>query len=202
MRPSCRLFGYRYGPGKIAVSTRIRLAQEAHRLEVLPAAMDIGNPLAGLAAIVEVEHRSDRIDPQSVDVVAIEPEQRIRFEEVGNFAPAEIVDKRVPILVQPQPRILILIQCCSVEASQTVRIAGKMCRNPIDQHAYAVLMAAINETHKGLWRTETGRRGKQADGLISPRARKGMLTNRQELNVRKAEIANIRNELTGEAVVV
>ena len=33
--------------------------------------MDVGDPFSGLAAVVEIEHRGDRIDPQAVDVIRL-----------------------------------------------------------------------------------------------------------------------------------
>jgi len=58
--------------------TLVEAAQERDRLEVLPAAMLVRNPLPLLARVVEIEHRRDRIDAQSVGVVLAEPVERAR----------------------------------------------------------------------------------------------------------------------------
>ena len=50
--------------------TVVELAQERDRVEVLLAAVRVGNPLAGLARVVEVEHRRDGVHAQAVDVIA------------------------------------------------------------------------------------------------------------------------------------
>ncbi len=55
----------------------IHLSQEVRRFNVLPTTVLISDPLPWLPAIVEVEHRSNRIYPNAIDVVAIEPEQRV-----------------------------------------------------------------------------------------------------------------------------
>ena len=54
----------------LAVAELVEPLEEVDRLEVLVAAEHVGDPLAGLARIVEVEHRGDGVDPQAVDVVA------------------------------------------------------------------------------------------------------------------------------------
>ena len=57
--------------------------EEVDCLEVLVAAEDVGDPLARLARVVEVEHRGHRIDPEAVEVVAVEPEKRVAEQEVA-----------------------------------------------------------------------------------------------------------------------
>ena len=53
----------------------VHLLQELHRLEVLPAAVDVGRPAARRPGVVQVEHRCHRVDPQAVDVELLQPVQ-------------------------------------------------------------------------------------------------------------------------------
>ena len=69
----------------LLVAELVQPLEEVDRLEVLVAAEDVRDPFAGLARVVEVEHRGDRVDPQSVEVVAVEPEQRVA--EAGSCGP-------------------------------------------------------------------------------------------------------------------
>ena len=62
--------------------------EEVDCLEVLVAAELVGDPLAGLARIVEIEHRGDGVDPQAVEVVDVEPEERVAEEEVSHLRAA------------------------------------------------------------------------------------------------------------------
>jgi hypothetical protein len=62
--------------GMIAVHRLVQGAQEIDRFEILPAAEAIRYPFSRLAGVVEVQHRGDRVDPDAVDVVLLEPEER------------------------------------------------------------------------------------------------------------------------------
>jgi hypothetical protein len=51
----------------------VHFAQKADGVEVLPAAVHVGDPFAGVAAVVEIKHGRDGIDPQRVDMEAFQP---------------------------------------------------------------------------------------------------------------------------------
>ena len=55
--------------GEGSVQMHVEILEELDRLEVLAAAVVVGNPLARFARIVEVEHRGDGIDAQAVNVI-------------------------------------------------------------------------------------------------------------------------------------
>ena len=84
-RPRGGLLGDRLHVGVLAVDRLVEVAQEGDRLEVLAAAVDVGDPLAFLARVVEVEHRGDRVHAQAVDVVA--RRARRRRSTSGTSAP-------------------------------------------------------------------------------------------------------------------
>ncbi len=65
-----------------AVDHLVQPPQEGERFQVLPAPELVGHPLAGLARVVPVDHGGDRVHPQPVDVVALQPEHRVGDEEV------------------------------------------------------------------------------------------------------------------------
>ena len=69
--------------GVVAVDDLVEPLEEGDRLQVLAAAVAVGHPLARLARVVEVEHRGDRVHAQAVDVVLVEPEERVGDEEVA-----------------------------------------------------------------------------------------------------------------------
>src|SRR5581483_8028849 len=96
-RPGGRLLGNRHDAGVLAVGDRVHAAEERDRLEVLVAAILVGNPVAGLTRIIEVEHRGDGIDAHSVEMEMLEPIERAVDEEGSYFLAAEIVDRGVPV---------------------------------------------------------------------------------------------------------
>ena len=96
----------------------IEPAQERDGVDVLAPAIFVRHPAAGRAAVIEIEHRGDRIDAQAIDAVAVEPEQRVRQQEVGHFDAAEIVDQRAPVEVPALARIGVLVERGAVEAAR------------------------------------------------------------------------------------
>ena len=106
----------------LAVRQRVQLLQERDRLEVLAAAEPVRHPLPCLARVVEVQHRRDRVDAQAVDVILLEPEQRVRQQEVADLVAAVVEDQRAPVLVLALPRIGVLVERGAVEARQAVRV--------------------------------------------------------------------------------
>ena len=55
------------------------------------------NPFALLAGIIEIQHRRDGIDAQSVDVERLDPVSRTRKQEVADFVAAVIENVRAPV---------------------------------------------------------------------------------------------------------
>jgi hypothetical protein len=83
--------------------------QEMKRLDVFLAAEAIGNPLAFAPPVIQVQHGSHCIHPQSVNVIFVEPEQRAADEEALDFMAAVIEHKRVPVGMLALARIRVLV---------------------------------------------------------------------------------------------
>ena len=122
----------------------------------------------GGPAVVEIKHRGDRIDAQAVDGVALQPEQRVRHQEVDDFGAAVIVDQRAPVEVAALQRVGVLVKRGAVEMAEAVRIVGKMPGHPVEQHAKAFAMAGVDQRGKILGRAEPAGRRVQAGRLIAP----------------------------------
>ena len=80
-----RFFGRRQRPGMFAVRQAVQLLEKRDGVEVLAAAERVRHPLSRLARVVEIQHRRDRIHAQAVDVVLLEPEERVRQQEVADL---------------------------------------------------------------------------------------------------------------------
>ena len=76
-----------------------------------------------------------------------------------------------------------------------------MGRDPIKNHADIVPMEVIDKVRKVFGRAVPAGDGKIADRLITPRARIGMLADRQEFNVGEAEVARVGGKLLGELAI-
>src|SRR5690625_4516294 len=103
-------------------------------------------------------------------MIAIQPEKGIRKKVVGHLAPAEVIDQRVPVAVEAQARILMFIKRGAVEAGQLMSVAGKVCRNPVDNDAEPFLMCPLDKTRKVLRTAMPAGRSEKPDGLVAPGA--------------------------------
>ena len=155
----------------------------------------------GGPAVIEIQHRGDRIDAQAVDAVALQPEQRVRHQEIDDFGAAVIVDQRVPVEMAALLRVGVLVERGAVEMAEAVRIVGKMAGHPVEHHAEAFAMAGIDQRGKILRRAEPAGRREQAGRLIAPGAVERMLADRQEFDMGEAEIADIARKLLGQLAI-
>ena len=199
--PGCRFFRDRHAAGEQAVGLLVRALQEADRIAVFIAAVGIGQPLAGLSRIIEIEHGGHRIHAQAVDVEAVEPIERAGAEEIGNFPAAEIVNGRVPVRVEAAARIGMLVKRGAVEIAEAMLVGRKMRGHPIEDHAEASLMGAVYEALEPGRVAVTPRRREQADGLVAPGRIERMLRDGHQLDMSEAHPGRIRHKLIGEVVV-
>src|SRR5438067_1816045 len=109
----------------------VHSAQKRDRVEVLAPAERVRDPLPRVAAVVEVKHRGDRIDPDAVDVEFAQPVERARQQEIRDLAAAVIVDQRVPVGMVALPWVGVLVKRGTVKAAEPVRIGWEMPGNPI-----------------------------------------------------------------------
>src|SRR5690606_25185176 len=118
-----------------AGNERVGVAQEIHGIQVLPAAVAVRDPLALFATVIQVEHRSHRIDAQAVDMKFIQPVKGAGGEKIRDLQPTKIIDERVPVLVEAKTGILMLVESGAVKTDQPMRIRGKVCRYPVEDDA-------------------------------------------------------------------
>ena len=123
----------------------IELLEKLNGVEIFPPAMLIGQPLARLARVVEVEHRSDRIDAQAIEMKFGQPPMRRGEQETTHLMPAVVENMRSPIGVQAKARVFVFVERRAVIASQRPLVLRKMAGHPVENDAQAGLMAAIDE---------------------------------------------------------
>ena len=191
-RPARRFLGDGQDAGMFAVAELVEPLEEVDRLEVLVAAEDVGDPLAGLARIVEVEHRGDGVDPQAVEVVAVEPEERVAEQEVADLGPAVVEDLGAPVAVLAEPRVGMLVEMRAVEVAQAVRVVGEVGGDPVEDHAVAVPVHGVDEVGEVVGRAESRRRGEVADRLVAPAPVERVLGDRHQLDVREVRVVEVR----------
>ena len=201
-RPSRRLFGDHQGARVLLVRDGIELADEIHRLEVFVAAVFVRDPFTGIARVIQIQHGSDGIHAQPVEMELVQPIERARQEEVLDLVAAKIKDQGSPILVLAHTRIGVLIKGSAVESRQCIGILRKMGWNPIQQHADTAAMQIIDEEAEVVGRAEAGARRKIPGALIAPGGVQGMLGDGKELDMGKTQLDHIIRELLGEDPVI
>ena len=154
--------------GIFGLHQMIKLFQEFHRFQVLPAAVFVGQPLAGLARIIQVEHGSDGIHAQAVNMKSVAPEKGVGQEEIADLVTAVIENQRAPILVRAFARVFVLVESGAVEARQGPVVPRKMRRDPIQQHADAGLMELVDQKLEILRRPEAAGRARKTPSPDSP----------------------------------
>ena len=87
----------------------IEAAEEIDGVDVFASAEFIGNPVAFFARVVEIEHRSNGIHPQAVNVIFVEPEHGARHQEAAHFGPAVIEDVGLPVRMKSLARVGVLV---------------------------------------------------------------------------------------------
>ncbi len=145
LRPCGRLLCDEKRIRELFFEDRIQVFQKLDCLEVLISAVDVGDPLAVLLAVIEIQHRGNGIHTDSVSVVLFRPEQSVRDQEVLDFRSSVVVDQCSPVRMGPLSRIKVLVQACSVESGKTERITREVCRYPVEDNADSVLMHRVHK---------------------------------------------------------
>ncbi len=187
---------------EVAEQFSVETAQEFDGLEIFTAAVLVGNPASRRPAVVKIQHGGNRIDAKPVDTIAVQPEQRVRQQKIGDFGAAEIVDQRAPVEVPALQRIGVFVERGAVELAEAVRIVGKVARHPVQDHAEAGAVAGIDQGEKILRRAEPAGRGVHAGRLIAPGAIERMFADRQEFQMGEAHVFRIGRQRLGEVAIV
>ncbi len=193
------LLGDHRDAGIVVVDQVVHPPQEIDRLQVLAAAVAVGNPLALPAGIVEVEHRGDRVDPQAVEVVAVEPGQGVGDQEAAHLVAAVVEDQRAPVHVAALARDRRARRggCRRTRPGRSCR--GEMRRHPVEDHADAALVQVVDEPGEILGRAVAVGRGEEARHLVAPGAVEGVLGDGHQLDVGEAHLRRVVGQLRARA---
>jgi hypothetical protein len=200
-RPRRGLFRYGLGLGDSFVDGFVEPSEKLKRLEVFSAAELVRNPFPILPGVIEIEHGGHGIDPKTVSVIPLQPEESAADEKTPYFAFSEIENVTVPVWVESLARIRVFEEVCSIEKSQAVSVHGKMGGNPVQNDADSLLVESVHQGHEILGSTESARRSKIADALISPGSVERVLHDREKLYMGESHVPNIGNELLREISV-
>ena len=178
------------------------MLEELDGLEVFIAAVLVGDPLAVPAAVIQIQHGSDSIHAQAVDVIFIQPVEGIGPEEIGHLVHLIIEDLGTPVRVLSLAGVRMLVQRLSVKIRKAVSISREVGRNPVQNDADALLVQIVDKIHEFLRAAVAGGGGIVAGYLVTPGSVKGMLGNAHELHVGVAHLQDIVGQLVGSFHIV
>ena len=133
-------------------------------------------------------------------MIALRPEQGVVDQKGRDFTASEIVDRGVPVGMMAQPRVFMFVKRRAVEAAQAVRVGGKMRRHPVDQHAQAGAVGAVDKARKAFDIAEPGRGRIKPGGLVAPAGIIGIFADRQEFDMGEAHLGDIGDQPVGQRV--
>ena len=196
-----RLFGRGQAAWMLGMGQHVQLTEEPDRLQVLPPAVLIRNPLPVPPRVVEIQHRCDRIDAKPVDVVLVQPEEGVRQQEVADLVAPIVEDQRAPVLVFALARVGMFVERGAVELRQSMFVLGEMPRHPVEDHRQPRLMTGVDEVLEVFRRTKAAGRSKEPEHLIAPRSRERMLHHRQQFEVGEAEALGVADQPIGQLAI-
>ncbi len=132
---------------------------------------------------------------------SVEPEERVGNEVVDDLIAAVVVNERAPVGMRTLARVGMLVKMRPVELGEAKGVAREVGRCPVEKHANAGLVAAVDELHEFRRRAVAACRCIISDCLVAPRAVEGMLHDREQLEVGVSKFLYVGNELFGEFVV-
>src|SRR5260221_13511666 len=130
-------------------------------------------------------------------MVAIEPEHRVRQEEVGHFPASVIIDQGAPVLMLSQPRVGMLVEMRAIEIDEPMGIAGEMSGHPVEQDANPLAVATVDEMAEILRRSHAARRRIERDRLIAPGAVERMLADGDQSKMSEPHVPDIGHKTVG-----
>ena len=156
----------------------VEVAEKVDGLEVLAPTEGIGNPLAGFARVVAVQHRSHPVYAQTVRVIGVEPEQRARGQEAAHLVAAVIEDQAVPVGMEALAGIGVLVEVAAIEFSQPMGVRSLESAAPGPSRAarrcrprWRASISCISS-----WGARRRWLGREVAGdLVAPGTEKGML---------------------------
>ncbi len=197
-RPGGGFLGDHQGTRCFFMDHLVEMTQEGDGLQVLAAAMDVGDPLALLARIVAVEHGGHGVDPQAIDMEMLQPVHGRGQHEAMHLMAPQVVNVGIPILVEALVGVFVLVQRGAVEAGQAVFVGGEMRRYPVEDNTDVRLVAGIDEGGVISRRAEARGGRELAQWLVTPGAAEGVLHDRQQLDMGETHLANVGNQALGQ----
>ena len=189
--PGGGLLGHHEHVGVGGEDGGVQLLQEVNGLQILVTAVDVGDPLPVLAAIVQIEHGGDGIHPQAVHVVLLQPEHGGGEEEGADLAAAIVKDVGAPVGVGALAGVGVFIGGGAVELVEAKGIPGEVGGDPVHDDTDTRLMELVDEVFQIIGDAEAAGGGEVAGALVAPGGIQGVLGDGEELYMGEAHLLHI-----------
>ncbi len=178
------------------------MLEELDCLQVLVSAVFVGDPLAVLATVIQIQHGCNSIDAKSVDMVILYPVQGIGQKEVFDLRTAIVEDLGAPVGMLALPRIGMLVDRVSVKLDQALGILREVRRHPVQDNADLVLVQVVDHVLEILRRSIAGGRCIVARDLIAPGSIQRMLGNADQLDMGISHVLDVLGDAFSKLTVV
>ena len=131
----------------------------------------------------------------------LQPIQGVGDQEVAHLAATEVEHVGAPIGVLSAQRVRVLVQGRAIKARQREVILREVRGNPVQDDADTRAVEGINQVAEVIRRPVARRWSKVGGHLVAPRAAEGMLGQGHELDVRKAHLLDVGDQLVGQLAV-
>ena len=179
----------------------VQVLEELDGLQILVAAVYVGQPLAGLAVVVQIEHGGHRVHPQAVHVVLLQPEHGRGEQEGAHLGPAEVEHVGAPLLMLPLPGVGVFVGGGAVEVVQAKGVPGEVGGHPVHNHADARLVELVNEVLQIVRGAEAAGGGEVAGALVAPGGVQGVLGDGEQLHMGEAHLLHVGHQVGGDIPV-
>ena len=125
----------------------------------------------------------------------------LAIEEVAHLVAPVVEDERAPVGVLAAARVGVLVERGAVEARERELVAREVRGHPVEDHAEAVAVQAVDELAEVVGRAEARRRRVVAGHLVAPRAAERVRHHGHQLEVGEAHVLGVGGELVGELEV-
>ncbi len=199
--PGGGLLGHHEHVGVGGEDGGVQVLEELDGLQVLVAAVDVGQPLALLPVVVQVEHGGHRVHPQAVHVVLLQPEHGRGEEEGAHLRPAEVEHVGAPLLMLPLPGVGVLVGGGAVEVVQAEGVPREVGGDPVHDDPDARLVELVDKVFQVVRSAETAGGGEVAGTLVAPGGVQGVLGDGEQLHVGKAHLLHVGHQIAGDVPV-
>ena len=199
--PRRRFLGDRLSVGLLFENLDVESPQEIDRLQVLPAPELVRDPLALLARVIEIEHRGDRVHPEPVGVIAVEPAERAAQQKAADLVASIVEDRAAPVRMHSESRVGVLEEVRPIEVLQPELVRRKVRRHPVQHDADTVLVQVVDQKHEVLRRAVAAGWCEVPGDLVAPRLVERVLHHGHELDVCESHPAYVVRQPRGQLAV-